>query len=91
LSKEQNELLAKVELGLDAQRFLNTGLGQYIQERAVTEVEDCLVKLKTIDAHDFKAIQAVQQQIAVAECMFLWLSEAMAQAAGAEHILNNQG
>ena len=89
MSKEIHELMKKVELGLDCERFLSTNVGKFIQNRAVEEVENCLIKLKTIDAYETKAILAVQQKIAVAEQVFVWLDEAMTQAAGAEHILNN--
>jgi hypothetical protein len=91
LSELERELLGKVELGLDAQKFLGSTLGQYLQSKAINQVEDNLILLKTVDAEDAKAIREIQQEIAVAERVFVWLEEAIAQAAGAEHILNEQG
>lgn len=88
-STEQRELLAKVELGLDAEKFLRSNVGQFLQSRALAEVEDCLIELKTADAENPKVIREIQQRIAVAECMFAWLNEAIGMASSAEHILNN--
>lgn len=78
------DLLKVVELGLDAQKFLNTNLGRYLYQRALQEVEERLAEMKTVKPTDSEHIAQLQFDIRVAEQVFIWLDNAINEGVAAE-------
>jgi hypothetical protein len=87
---QTDELLAKVELGLDAQAFMRTKLGQYLIGRANEIVEEAVEKLKEADPDDTKAIRDLQNTIRLNESFMYWLADAVTQGQSAEELLIQQ-
>lgn len=72
---DPRELLATVEMGLDAQAFLDSRIGMAIVARAEEERELAVDELKTADPENAKMIRALQNRIWRAEQFQYWIAE----------------
>jgi hypothetical protein len=75
ITPEVAEKLAQVDLGLEAQQFLNSRVGRYLVKRAEHEVEQGVQSLKTMDPRDPLAVIRVQSDVARAESFMYWMAE----------------
>jgi len=65
--------------GQQVQNFMNSDIGQYIEERANAEIMEALAKLRTVDAADANKIRELQMQVAIPERILVWMQEAIQQ------------
>ena len=72
-----NPLLQQIDLGFQAESFLQSDLGRYLIARAEAEIEAAVEKLKRIDPENSALIRAEQHKIHVAEDIQYWLAEAI--------------
>ncbi|ROH87999.1 hypothetical protein ED236_00455 [Pseudomethylobacillus aquaticus] len=86
---EEIELLSRIELGLDAERFMMSNLGKSIVKRASIEVNEALMALKAVDCNDSRAIRELQTKIEVAELGIVYLLESINAGSVAEEQINN--
>lgn len=75
MSEQHDELLAEVDLGDQADQFLQGDLGRYLFGCCDQEVEAAVRDLKVVDASNTKAIQDLQNRIWRAESVKAWLVE----------------
>lgn len=68
---------AEILLGDDIDTFFKSDIGQYIVGRAQQEIDDAVIKLKTVTPEDIKQVRKLQNRINVAEGSLLWLQEAL--------------
>ena len=62
-------------LGIEAEAFLATPVGQYLQQRVREEVAEALMELKTITPNDTSRIIELQNNIWRAESFNAWFGE----------------
>lgn len=82
MSSEQ--IIARVKLGFRAEDFVASDLGQYLEHRAMLEVESARAELEVADPEDAKTIRALQQKIAVAKQWRQWIEDAVADGEQAQ-------
>lgn len=87
----KHPLLKTVDLGFQAQAFLESDIGQYLVKRAEAQVEEAVEDLKQSDPENPKGIRALQHKIHVAEQVLYWLAEVIQEGRNAEAELNEQG
>lgn len=71
------QALSIVELGLDAKKFLESNVGQYIISQAQSEVDEASRKLRAVEPTSVGEIINLQIEARVAERAVLWLAEAI--------------
>lgn len=71
-----NELQKKISLGMDAEAFMRSDLGQYLLGRAEEEAISAINELKSIDAIQADRIRALQSIITRSENFEIWIREA---------------
>lgn len=69
------EMMATVRFGIEAEAFLASPLGKYIQERIDREVSDGVTALKIVDPCDYTQIVKLQNDIYRAESITAWLAD----------------
>lgn len=89
--REGEELRGRIAFGLDVQQFMGSTLGRYLQNKANADIEAALDALKTADPEDPKAIRKLQNDVAVAESVLLWLGEAVTEGEQAERQFHELG
>jgi hypothetical protein len=75
--------------GKQVQDFIETELGAYIVKRAETQANRANEKLKTCAAWRTRRIRDLQNQIAVAESIIVWLADAINSGQQATDILKD--
>jgi hypothetical protein len=81
----RRERVQTIELGLDAEQFLHTKLGQYLEKRALDTALDAMQALKTCDPNDAKTVQVLQNAVFRAESFTLWLDDCINQSKVAQN------
>jgi hypothetical protein len=74
---ELRDMYATVELGLDAELFLKSPVGQYLLRKAEEERTDALADLVDASPADPEAIRALQSIIKRADSLLFWLHDAI--------------
>jgi hypothetical protein len=87
----RRELLGEVQLGIDAEHFMGTQLGQYLERRAQETALTAMQELKVCDPADTKRIQSLQNAVFRAESFVLWIDECIKEGLNAEQTLQEQG
>ena len=87
-NKELNPLLKAVDLGFQAEAFLQSDIGRYLVQRAEAQIEEAVELLKEADPEDPKTIRALQNTIAVAESVQYWLADVIQQGENAQQQLH---
>ena len=85
--KHRLDLTEQITLGLDAEAFLNSKVGQYMQGRAEETAMEAMQSLKTVDPNDSKQVQALQNAVFRAESFMLWINQCMEEGRMAEKSL----
>lgn len=86
----RRDLNAQIELGLDAEQFFHTKLGQYLEKRAMDSALEAMQSLKTCDPTDDKTIRALQNAVFRAESFVMWIDEAIKEGEIAVNQLQEQ-
>jgi hypothetical protein len=69
--------MAEARLGIEAEHFLKTPLGQYLIGRCELEERDALETLATADPEDPGAVRAAQFDLRVARQFPRWIRDAI--------------
>ena len=86
----RQEIEAKVAVGLDAEAFLDSKLGQYMVGRARDTAQDAMEALKHVDPNDALAIRALQNQVFRAESFEIWMNECRTEGEVAQNQLTTE-
>lgn len=73
-----DELLSLAKMGIDAEAFLRTKLGQFILDKASREITETTQELIAADPDDIKLNRDLRNRIHVANMVRSWLSDAVA-------------
>ena len=87
MQQEINATLAQVEIGLDAEQFLNSKLGKYLIGVAQQESDEAMRELKFVDPTNSGKIMQLQIKAQVAEAAIKWIGEAVLIGRQSEHSL----
>lgn len=83
---ELQTIMAEMDMGEEARRFLSSSIGRYVLGRAQQDAEAAMAELKTVDPADAAKIAALQGKIARAEMLGQYLAELIAGADQAQQI-----
>jgi len=86
----EQTLLAEITLGDEAKKFFNSDIGRFILGRATEEIDQALSEFKDIDPTDDKGIRNLQQKIAVAEKLPIWLNECIVEGEQAMAVIDQE-
>jgi len=85
---EENEvLLERAVFGQQVEAFLHSEIGSYLINRAQSEVEEALRKLRNCSESELKQIQS---EVWRAESIVIWLSQAVEDGLRALNILDGE-
>ena len=87
---ERDELVKDVQVGIEAEAFLNTAVGKYLVTVAEQERDAALEKLKIVDPLDSGTIRRLQGEVWRAESVQTWLAELIQAGWNAETLLQQQ-
>lgn len=85
---ELDPLLKAVDLGFQAEAFLQSDVGRYLVSRAEAQIDEAVELLKNADPEDAKAIRSLQNEIVVAESVQYWLADLIQQGENAQQQLH---
>jgi hypothetical protein len=74
---EDEHLRIVAQLGVEAQTFKTSTLGQYLADCAEAESTDALAQLATVDPTSVQEIVALQNQVFRAQSVMTWIEEAI--------------
>lgn len=86
ISQQQFERI-RADIGIDAETFKRTQLGQYILDHCERVAEEHTKQLKRVDPHDEKRIRDLQHEIWKHESFEVFLDEAINSGQAAIHNL----
>ena len=69
------DLLSEARMGIDAESFLRSSLGQFLTKKAEAEIEAATAELIAADPDDLNANTVLRNQINVARMFLTWLLE----------------
>ena len=69
------DLLETAQLGVEAESFKSSRLGQYMVERAKGEIIDASELLCTVEPEDVRQIMHLQNQVYRANSFISWLNQ----------------
>jgi hypothetical protein len=75
LQEDLNKKMETAQIGIEAEAFLNSPVGKYLQKRVKQEIVEAVNKLKTVDPCNSKEITTLQNDIYRAESFNVWLAE----------------
>lgn len=84
---EQRELLAEVDLGLQAEAFFRSDIGKYMRGRAEAMSVELTEDLKKVDPENAKAVRDLQNKIWLADNFIEWIGELIIGGRNAEQAL----
>jgi hypothetical protein len=87
---ERDELVKDVQVGIEAEAFLNTAVGKYLVSVAEQEIAAALEKLKTVDPMDTGTVRRLQSEVWRAESVQTWLAELIQAGWNAEVLIQQQ-
>ena len=86
-SAEEKELLKCVELGIDAEVFLQSAVGRELVHMARCHAEDAVIELKTVDPEDSKKVREIQNRVWQGESFERFIRELIADGHQAAEVL----
>lgn len=90
MSMANEEAMAQVALGIDAEAFVLSPLGKYLAARSESERSQAMERLKDVAPDDDQMIRALQFRIRVAEAIPKWLAECIQAGHNAEFLLREE-
>jgi hypothetical protein len=83
----ENPDVRRAVFGRKVELFLESDVGQYLEQCAAAEMEEAAEKLKSVNPEDPKAIRDLQFKIRVAESVVNWLADAIRSGQQAREII----
>lgn len=83
----EQRLLKQVELGLDTQQFLRTGVGKRILQRAAEQEMESLKAMIDVDVTDTARMRELQANARLGSMVLAWLNEMIVEGENAETAL----
>lgn len=71
------DILEEAQLGVEAENFKSSRLGQYLQERAESEIIEATEALCLVDPNDSKKIIELQNKVYRANSFIIWVFSAI--------------
>ncbi len=84
LSDDETTLIAFVDIGLEAEQFMQSDMGLYLRGRALKESDEASAALKNVSPKDEEKIIELQIMAKVAEKALVWIAEAIVEGQQAE-------
>lgn len=78
MTDESDELLDIARMGLDAEAFMRTPLGKFLEGKAKQEEADAMAALIDADPDDVKANTLYRNRIHVARMFLTWMGDSIA-------------
>jgi len=75
--EELDQFVTIARLGIDAETFIRTPLGRFLEGKARAEEADALIALVDADPEDVKANRELRNQIHVARMFLSWINDAI--------------
>jgi len=76
--------------GVEAEKFINSPIGQYVIERAEMDREKAIEEFKKIDVADVAAVRRIQNDIDTPDRIVKWLTDAIQSGYAAHDALRQQ-
>lgn len=76
-TEEGKELMQKVAIGLDAERFLRTELGGFLVDRLIEQRRVALALLEEVDPDDAKAVRKIQNEAYLPQMILQTINDAI--------------
>ena len=86
-SVDRHELIRLIDMGIQAEAFINSDLGRYLLDRSNAEQKAALEQLGIVDPEDTKAIRRLQFNLQVAAGNQNWLANLVVEARNGEEAL----
>ena len=71
----QDETVAIIKLGIEAERFLNSDLGRYLIDRAEQDREKAIKDFKSCDLTDQSTVMRIRDAVLIPDKVVAWLTE----------------
>lgn len=71
------EVQRTIAFGMDVKAFMRTTLGQYLTQRANSDIAAAQDELLTVDAADTEGVRKLQNKAAIASCFLDWMGQAV--------------
>jgi len=72
-----DELIDLAKMGIDAESFMGTPLGKFLESKACNEEAAALEELVNADPDDVKSNTQLRNQIHVARMFLVWMSDSI--------------
>jgi molybdopterin converting factor small subunit len=89
MDEEQEVLVRRAIFGKQVEDFLSSDIGRYLLVRAADQAETAMDKLKVCVPTEGKTVQALQNDIYVAESIRTWLAQAIQDGINALNIIES--
>ena len=89
LDTDNPELRVAV-FGRQVEDFLDSDVGQYISQCAQIDIDEAISKLKYVDPDDPKEVRSAQFNLAVAERVLGWISDAIQRGHQSTELLKGE-
>lgn len=76
-TEEGKELMQRVAIGLDAERFLRTELGGFLVDRLIEQRRVALALLEEVDPDDAKAVRKIQNEAYLPQMILQTITDAI--------------
>lgn len=86
----RDTLVAELELGIQAEEWFRTPLGQYVLGCIDQEIESAKEDFTTVDVDDVKGIRELQDRIKRANTVKSWFAELIERGRQAERVLTEE-
>lgn len=77
MSNDADQFIAIARTGIDAEVFMRSPLGRFLEGKARAEEADALEALVNADPDDAKANRELRNQIHVARMFLIWMADAI--------------
>ena len=86
----EDELVELAKMGMEAEIFMTTPLGRFLEKKAKQEESDAIELLVNSDPDDAKINREMRNQIHVARMFLTWMQEAIQVGTSALQLLRQQ-
>lgn len=76
-TEEGKELMQRVAIGLDAERFLRTELGGFLVDRLIEQRRVAIALLEEVDPDDAKAVRKIQNEAYLPQMILQTITDAI--------------